>query len=291
MGLAIAEQAFNGVMLGAIYVLVALGLVLIYGVLRVLNFAHGALLMLGGYLCQSLFSHVVGNYPLAIAGAIVVLLPVGWVLERGVFAPLRNSLHNQVIASLGLVLVIQNLAIVLWGPTALQFRVTATQVPVRLGTLSVSVQHLLVIGAGFACIAALFGFLNFTKFGTAVRATAQDPRAALIVGVDVNRVHAVTFGIATALAALAGALLGPLFLVFPQMGDAPLVKGLAAIILGGLGSVWGAVVGGLAIGIVESLSTLVIPTDYKDAVAFLAIAAVLLLRPQGLFGRKTRYEA
>ena len=291
MVVALAEQAFNGAMLGSIYVLVALGLMLVYGVLRVLNFAHGALLMLGGYLCQFVFVHLVGNYPLAIVGAIVGLLPIGWALERGIFAPLRGNLQNQVIASLGLVLVIENLAIVLWGPSALQFRVVDTQVSVPIGTLHVSVQQLLVIGVGLVCVAGLFAFLNLTKFGTAIRATAQDPRAALVVGIDVNRVHAITFAIGTALAAVAGALLGPLFLVFPQMGDEPLLKGLAAIILGGLGSVWGAVIGGLAIGIVEAVSTLFIPTDYRNAVAFLVIAAVLLLRPQGLFGRATRYEA
>lgn len=291
MVLALAEQALNGVMLGAIYVLVALGLMLVYGVLRVLNFAHGALLMLGGYVCQFVFAHVVANYPLAILGAVVCLLPVGWALERGVFAPLRDNLQNQVIASLGLVLVMQNLAIVLWGPTALQFRVAATEALVPIGALRFSVQQLLVIGVGLACVGALFAFLTLTKFGTAIRATAQDPRAALVVGIDVNRVHAITFAIGTTLAAIAGALLGPLFLVFPQMGDEPLLKGLAAVILGGLGSVWGAVIGGLAIGIIEAVSTLYVPTDYRDAVAFIVIAAVLLLRPQGLFGRATRYEA
>ncbi len=291
MLLALAEQAFNGVMLGAIYVLVALGLMLVYGVLRVLNFAHGALVMLGGYLCQFVFSHVVPSYPLAVVGSIAALLPIGWVLERAIFAPLRGNFENQVIASLGLVLVIQNLAVILWGPTALQFHIATTELLVPLGALRFNLQQLLVIAVGIASVAALVGFLNLTKFGTAVRATAQDPRAALVVGIDVNRVHAITFAIGTALAAIAGSLLGPLFLVFPQMGDEPLLKGLAAIILGGLGSLWGAVIGGLAIGIVEAVSTLFIPTDYRDAVAFLVIAAVLLLRPQGLFGRATRYEA
>lgn len=291
MTLALAEQVLNGVMLGSIYVLVALGLMLVYGVLRVLNFAHGALLMLGGYLCQFVFVHVVANYPLAILGAVVGLVPIGWALERVVFAPLRDNLQNQVIASLGLVLVIENLAIVLWGPTALQFHVVATEVLVPLGTLRFSLQQLLVIGVGLVSVAALFAFLTLTKFGTAIRATAQHPSAARVVGIDVNRVHAITFAIGTTLAAVAGALLGPLFLVFPQMGDEPLLKGLAAIILGGLGSVWGAVIGGIAIGVVEAVSTLYVPTDYRDAVAFIVIAAVLLFRPQGLFGRATRYEA
>jgi len=290
MARAILEQVVNGTMLGAIYVVVALGLVLLYGVLRVLNFAHGALLMLGGYACQFVFAHLVDSYMIAVLASVAALVVVGWVLERGVFAPLRDNLQNQVIASLGLVLILQNLVIIAWGPTALQFHFAMAQRPIAIGNFQVPFQLLLIVGVVLASVAALFLFLRFTKFGIAIRATAQHPGAALIVGIDVERVHDVAFAIAVGLAALAGALLGPLFLVFPQMGDLPLVKGLAAIILGGLGSVWGAVFGGLAIGIVESVSTIFIPTDYRDAVAFVAIAAILLLRPQGLFGIKTRYE-
>jgi branched-chain amino acid transport system permease protein len=290
MAAALVEQIVNGLLMGSIYVLVALGMMLIYGVMHVLNFAHGALLMLGAYVCHFIFTRILGSYALATLGAIVVLLPVGWLLERTVFAPLRNNLRNQVIASLGLVLVLQNLAVIVWGPTALQLKAESATIAVPVGGLSFSAQQFLVIGVTFACVAALFAFLRFTKFGTAVRATAQNARAAQVVGIDVERVHTVTFAISIGLAALAGSLIGPLFLVFPQMGDLPLVKGLAGILLGGMGSIWGAVIGGLAIGIVEAVSTLVIPTDYRDVLTFLIIAAVLLLRPQGLFGVRTRYE-
>jgi branched-chain amino acid transport system permease protein len=288
---ALAEQAVNGLMMGSIYVLVALGMMLIYGVMHVLNFAHGALLMLGGYLAYFVFATLTGNYLLAIVGAVALLIPVGALLERGVFAPLRANLRNQVIASLGLVLVIENLVVIVWGPNAVQFRVVATQATVALGPLQLALQHLLIIGATAACIAALFGFLHLTKFGTAMRAVAQNPRAAVVVGIDVEKMHQAAFAISMALAAIGGALLGPLFLVFPQMGYLPLVKGLAGILLGGMGSIFGAVAGGLAIGVAEAVSTLFLPTDYRDAVTFAVIVAVLLLRPQGLFGVATRDEA
>ena len=181
--------------------------------------------------------------------------------------------------------------IALWGPNALQFRVAATQATVSVGPLSFAVQHLLIIAVGAACVAGLFAFLHLTAFGTALRAVSQNPRGALVVGIDVERVHKAAFAMSMALAALGGALLGPLFLVFPQMGDLPLVKGLAGIVLGGMGSIPGAVIGGLAIGVLEATSSLVIPTDYKDALIFGALILVLLLRPQGLFGVRTRDEA
>lgn len=291
MAAAFLEQVINGLMMGSIYVLVALGLVLIYGVMHVLNFAHGILFMLGGYLCHTAFAALTGNYLLAVALSMAALAVIGVILEMVVFRPLRDNLRNQVIASLGLVLIIQNLVIMLWGPNALQYRLGTTEIFVPLGALRFSVHHFLVIAVAFVCIAALFAFLRFTKFGTAIRATSQHREAALVVGIDVKRMYWTTFGIGTALAALGGSLIGPLFLVFPHMGDLPLVKALAGILLGGMGSVWGAVVGGLLIGVTESVATLFIPTDYRDTITFVAIIVILLLRPQGLFGVRVRGEA
>jgi branched-chain amino acid transport system permease protein len=132
--------------------------------------------------------------------------------------------------------------------------------------------------------------LKVSKFGTAIRATSQDRMAAMVVGIPVERIDWITFGLGTALAALGGALIGPLFLVFPQMGDAPMVKGLAGILLGGMGSVPGAVIGGFIIGIAESVSTLFLPTDYRDSVAFTVMVLILLAWPRGLFGVRVRGE-
>lgn len=289
--LAFAEQAVNGLMMGSIYVFVALGMMLIYGVMHVLNFAHGALFMLGAYAAHTLFLRVWENYLFAVAGAVLVLIALGAALERGIFAPLRGNLRNQVIASLGLVLVIQNTVVAVFGPNALQFPVQATRATIAIGPLSFALQHLLIIAVGAACVAALFAFLRFTRLGTALRAVSQNPKGALVVGVDVGATHRLAFALSMALAAIGGALLGPLFLVFPQMGDLPLVKGLAGIVLGGMGSIPGAVIGGLAIGVIEATSTLVLPTDWRDVVVFCTIVAVLLLRPRGLFGVATREEA
>ena len=287
---AVLEQTINGLMAGSVYVLVALGMVLIYGVMHVLNFAHGVLLMVGAYVCHFFFTRVTGSYIASIAITIVVLALIGIALERAVFRPLQGNLRNQVIASLGLILAIEHLVIAIWGPNALQMKVPATAALVPIGELRFPVQHLLVIGTTLLVVAVLFVFLKTSRFGTAIRATSQDRQAAMVVGIPVERIDWITFALGTALAALGGALIGPLFLVFPQMGDAPMVKGLAGILLGGMGSVPGAVVGGFIIGITESISTLFLPTDYRDSVAFVVMVLILLAWPRGLFGVRVRGE-
>jgi branched-chain amino acid transport system permease protein len=288
---ALAEQVVNGLMIGSIYVLIALGMVLIYGVMHVLNFAHGVLFMVGGYLCHFFFTRLTGSYTLAVVLSMAALAVIGVAIERSVFRPLQGNLRNQVIASLGLILAIENLVIALWGPNALQMKTPATEHLVSLGELRFPLQHLLIIAITAIVVAAMFAFLKWSKFGTALRATSQDRNAAMVVGIPVERVDMASFALGTALAALGGALVGPLFLVFPLMGDAPMVKGLAGILLGGMGSVPGAVVGGMIIGIAESVSTLFLPTDYRDSIAFAIMVLILLVRPRGLFGQRVRGEA
>jgi branched-chain amino acid transport system permease protein len=282
------EQIVNGTMMGAIYVLVALGLVLIFGVMEVLNFAHGALFMTGGYLCDLFFTRVTGSYPLAVILTMTALAIVGVALERGVFRRLRVNVPMQIVASLGLILMLENGAVLLFGPSALQLTVPAVRSLVRLGELSFTVQHFIVIAAAAAAIVALHGFLHHTRLGTALRATSQNAEAARVIGIDANRIYRLTFAIAGALAGLGGALIGPLFLIFPQMGDLPLLKALTAIVLGGMGSILGAIVGGFAIGIIEAVSTLFITTDYRDIMVFALLILILLVRPWGLFGVRVR---
>ena len=288
---ALMEQIVNGAMIGSIYVLVALGMVLIFGVMQVLNFAHGVLFMAGGYICHFAFSKITGSYPAAIVLSMVALAALGLVLEQAVFRPLRDNIQMQIVASLGLILVIQNGVVVLWGPNALQMRVPTAETIVRLGSLSFTAQHFVIIGMVAVAVILLQLFLVRSRLGTAIRATSQNADAARVVGINTNRIFLFTFTMASALAALGGALLGPLFLIFPQMGDLPLLKALTAIVLGGMGSVPGAVIGGLAIGIIESVSTLFIPTDFRDTVVFGLLILVLLVRPWGLFGVRVRGEA
>ena len=288
---ALLEQIANGSMMGAIYVLVALGLVLIFGVMEVLNFAHGVILMAGGYVCDVLLTRLTGSYPLAVILTMAALALAGVVLERAVFRHLRVNVQMQIVASLGLILMAQNAAVLMFGPNALQVSVPSVQSVVRIGELSFTVQHFVVIAACIAAITVLQVFLHRTRLGTALRATSQNADAARVIGIDADRIYRLSFAVGCALAGLGGALLGPLFLVFPQMGDLPLLKGLTAIVLGGMGSIPGAIVGGFAIGIIEAVSTLFIATDYRDMVVFALLILILLVRPWGLFGVRVRGEA
>ncbi len=287
---ALLEQVINGLMMGSIYVLVALGMVLIYGVMHVVNFAHGVLFTLGGYLGYFFYHRVLDSYLLAIVLAVLSLAVIGVLLERGVFRPLTGNLRNQVIASLGLILFMENLVVALWGPNALQWKVATTEQWVQMGELRFSLHHLGIIVVTLLLVTALGLFLKYTRFGTAIRATSQSQEAAIVVGIPVRTVQWSSFALGCMLAGVGGALVGPLFLVFPQMGDVPLIKGLAGILLGGMGSVPGAVIGGMILGVTESVSTLFLPTDYRDSIAFMMMVAILLLRPQGLFGQRMRGE-
>lgn len=290
MGEALLEQVINGLMMGSIYVLVALGMVLIYGVMHVVNFAHGVLFTLGGYLGHFFYYRVAESYLLAIVLAVMSLAIIGVLLERGVFRPLSGNLRNQVIASLGLILFLENLVVALWGASALQWKVASADRLVQIGDLRFSQHHLGIIVITMVLVTALGLFLKFTRFGTAIRATSQSQEAAVVVGIPVRRVQWSTFAIGCMLAGVGGAMVGPLFLVFPQMGDVPLIKGLAGILLGGMGSVPGAVVGGMVLGLTEAISTLYLPTDYRDSIAFMVMVLILLVRPQGLFGQRMRGE-
>jgi branched-chain amino acid transport system permease protein len=287
---ALLEQVINGLMMGSIYVLVALGMVLIYGVMHVVNFAHGVLFTLGGYLGHFFYHRVLDSYALAIVLAVLTLALIGVLLERGVFRPLTGNLRNQVIASLGLILFLENLVVALWGANALQWKVPSTEHLVQIGELRFSVHHLGIIVVTLVLVCALGLFLKYTRFGTAIRATSQSQEAAIVVGIPVRTVQWSSFAMGCMLAGIGGALVGPLFLVFPQMGDVPLIKGLAGILLGGMGSVPGAVIGGMILGVTESVSTLFLPTDYRDSIAFMMMVAILLVRPQGLFGQRMRGE-
>ncbi len=287
----IAEQAVNGLMAGALYALFAVGMVLIFGVMRVLNFAHGVLFMAGAYVCQFCFTRLGHSYLLATLLSMLTIGAAGMLLERAVFRRLRLNLSMQIVASLGLILIVQNGVVALFGPNALSMAVPAAAALVRFGPVSFTVQHFVILGTVIVAVLLLQLFLARTRLGTAIRATSDNAEAARVVGIDPDRIFLLVFAIGGALAALGGALLGPLFLIFPGMGDLPMLKALTAIVLGGMGSIGGAVLGGVAIGLIEAESTLVIPTDYRDTVVFVLLIAMLLLRPQGLFGTRVRGEA
>ena len=280
------QQVVNGLILGGAYALISIGMTMIFGIMNIANLAHGTLYMLGGY-CIYFLSTVYGQpFFLAVALSIFIVGLFGIAIERIVFRPIYGGpvLYDLLIAS-GLMVFLENGALLLWGSQTKSVRAPYTDMVIHFFSVSVTMQRVIVLLASLILIAALYLFLNFTRFGKAIVATSQNPKGASLVGIDLTKIYMLTFAISSGLAAAAGALLAPMFYVFPTMGSMPVLKAFVVVVLGGIGNVQGAVVGGFLIGIAESLGAAYISSDYKNAFSFIIFIGVLLIRPQGLFGK------
>jgi branched-chain amino acid transport system permease protein len=282
------QQLVNGIMLGAAYSLVALGLTLIYGILHIPNFAHGHKYMWAAFTSLFLVVNFHTNYWVSLLIAMVVLGLVGAGVERLVYRPLRNVPHiNSFIAAIGLLLALESLSLIFWGADFRRFP-TLYDKPIHIFGVAITLQRLLVIIAAALFIILLQLFIKRTWLGATIEAVAQNPEGAQLVGISIDRVSSLTFGIGTALAAAAATLIAPIFLVYPTMGAMPNLKAFVVIIIGGMGSILGAVIGGFMLGLMEALGGGYISTDYKDLFAFGALVTFLTLRPMGLFGKGVR---
>jgi len=280
------QQVINGLTLGSVFALVALGLTMIYGILHVANFAHGSLYMLGGYVIYLLLASVEINYWLAILIAAVIFAFIGMVIERLVFRPLAGKPPlNPFIAAIGLIFILNNIALAAWGASYRRFPPINIDSFHLLGA-TVTVQRVIVLGITIILIVLLYLFLKKTAMGSTIEAVAQDPEGAELVGINVNRVGAVTFALGTGLAAVAAGLIGPLTLIYPTMGDHITLYAFVIIILGGMGSIPGAIFGGYLLGLLKCLSAAYISVAYNEVVVFAAMIAVLAIKPTGLFGRE-----
>ena len=282
----VLQQVLNGLTLGGIYSLVALGLTLVYGILHVPNFAHGAFYMAGAFVSFHLMNAFGVNYWLAMLGSAASVAVLATLAERLVFNPLRGhpGLHPM-IAAIGVLLFLEASAQALWGADFHRMQTPYTGI-IDLAGVTAPVQRLLIIAAAFTLMVALHLFLTRTVTGSTIIAMAQNRDGASLVGIDANRVAMLTFAISGALAAIAATLYAPINLVYPAMGNLVITKAFVIIILGGMGSVPGAIVGGLIIGFAESFGGFYISTDYKDIIAFVLLVVILSFRPQGLFTPK-----
>jgi branched-chain amino acid transport system permease protein len=278
-----------GILIGGLYALIALGFTLVFGVMRIVSFMHGDLVMLGMYvtfLAFSVFSIdpyaalVISLPVLFVLGALIFQLTVGRILQRGT--------ESQLIVTLGVSIMLTNLA---------RFVFTADAKAVRpsYGSASVTIlgfQVTVTLGLSFLVVvllsSVLYWFLHRTDTGKAIRATALDAETAALMGVDVKRITLITFGIGAGLAGAAGSLLAPLFYVEPSIGLPFTIKSFVVVVLGGMGSFWGAILGGLILGIAESLGAVYVSAEYQILVGFVLLLVVLLVRPQGILGRRLR---
>lgn len=294
----VIQQVINGIMLGSTYALVALGLTLVYGILHVPNFAHGHFYMLAGYITflvvnNSLLKNMIENFlvrywlSLIIAMAAMALGQV--VLERLVFRPLKGSVAiNPFMAAIGVMYVLENSAKMIWGSAAKRIDRPYPDIiePLEKIGITITQQRLLVIVMAIVLIILLQLFIKKTTIGSATDALAQDSEGAALVGINVNRTTSLTFAIAGALAAAAATIVAPIFMITPQMGSLLILKAMVIIILGGMGSIPGAIIGAYILGLVESLGGGFLSADYKDVFAFGLLIIVLAVKPTGLFGRE-----
>jgi branched-chain amino acid transport system permease protein len=277
----------NGIAMGAIYALVALGLTLIYGVLHIINFAHGAFLMLALYGVYFLFA-VAGIDPyLAFPIMIPAMFVLGYGVQRFVIGPAgRGKDENVMLVTLGLAIIIENLALYLWTSDTRTIDTPYGFSTVNFGVALIPVPKVVAFGGALAITAALWAMMRWTDLGKAIRALAKEPRGAQLVGIDVAHLHAMSFGIGIACLGAAACLLLPSFYAEPHIGSAFVLIAFTIVVLGGMGSFIGALIGAFIIGITESLGGLFLGESLGKIGVFVIFIAVLLFRPNGLFGQR-----
>ena len=279
------QQLLNGLTIGGVYSLVALGLTLVYGILHVPNFAHGALYMAGAFVAFYFMESLGLNYWLAMLGSAAVVAVLSMLAERLVFHPLRNAppLHDM-IAAIGILLFLEAGAQAIWGADFHRMQSPYGNLVEIFGLTTVG-QRLLIIAGAVVLVTVLHLFLTRTTTGLTIIAMAQNRDGAALVGIDATRVTLLVFAISGALAAVAAVLYSPINLVYPAKGHLVITKAFVIIILGGMGSFPGAIVGGLIIGLAEAFGGFYFSTDYKDLIAFVLLVVILSVRPQGLFSK------
>ena len=284
----ILQQGINGVVLGSLYVLVALGLTLIYGVLVQINFAHADIVTLGAftaYFVTHLFS---GNYFAGIAAALIVGAILGWLVNAVIFAPLRERANEllPLIATIGVSITLQNVMLVLLGPIPYAFDTPYSNNVIRFGGIFLTMQSVLIIMMSTIAIGLLYAFMKFTILGKALRAVSQDRETAALMGINPNQLIMLAFVIASALAGMSGAMLGPVLVLTPFAGTTVIVKAFAIVIIGGFGNVEGTIIAGLIVGLIESYTTQFLDPGLIDIVVFALLLLTLAVRPTGLIAEK-----
>ena len=283
------QHLVNGLVLGATYALLGIGLTLIFGIMRVVNFAHGELYALGAYMAFAVVTILKLNFFYALIISGVVGFTFGAVVEYVLLR--RRSLANideVMLIMIGAMIIMQNTELLIWGGVAKVVPSPFSQDPLVFGEVSVSPIRVFVLATAVLLLLVFYFMIERSRLGMAMRATFQDRDAARIVGVNVSRIYTLTFALGSGMAAIAGALLSPIFVVSPTMGDLSSLKAFAIVILGGLGNLGGAAIGGFALALIEEFGAGYVSTAYRDALGFLVILGVMVIRPSGLFSAKER---
>lgn len=284
----VIQQCLNGLVVGSLYVLVALGLTLIYGVLVQINFAHADIVTIGAFTAYFITPLLGGNYILGIIAAFIVGAILGWLLNASIFSPLRERGNEllPLIATIGVSIMLQNAMLLAFGPVPYSFSTPYSNHVLRYGGIFLTVQNILIVAVSTLTIGLLYCFMKFTYLGKALRAVSQDRETAGLMGVNPNHVIMLTFVIASALAGMSGALLGPILVLTPFAGTSVIVKAFAIVIIGGFGNVEGTILAGLVVGLIESFSTQFLDPGLIDIVVFALLLLTLAVRPTGLIAER-----
>jgi branched-chain amino acid transport system permease protein len=279
-----------GVSIGSVYALIALGFSLVFQTTGLLNFAHHEVMMVGGLIGYSLLNYAGLPIAVTILVAIVICGAISLAIQRYVVARVQRNGGgelNIVVATIGIAIIITSLAMLIWGAYPLPYPEVQRSAPLKIGQIIVDPKYLLILAISLASMLVLQVFLKASRFGLAMRATAADAATAALSGIPATRMFALAFTISGGLAAIAGVLVGMLYYASFDMGTIGL-KALTAAVIGGFGSLPGAVLGGLALGILETYGTIYLSSDFNNALAFVMLIVVLLIRPSGLVGIKAR---
>jgi branched-chain amino acid transport system permease protein len=286
MDSAVLIQVFtNGLMLGSVYVLVALGLTIVFSIMDIVNFGHGAIFMLGGYVCYFFVSQLHLNFAAGLILSAITIFVLGLLLGGFLFKPVRGKHLPGLIVSIGMALCLQVFVMTAFG--TMDKSVTSVSGLLHIFGAVVPLQRLIVIPVAAVFVVLLLIFLRYTKSGQSMMAVAQNKESASLMGINIDRTSALCFAIGSGLAAVAGSLFAPIFSLNPAIGDPMVGKAFCVIILGGLGSIPGAVLGGLVIGLVESFGGTLLTPELAPTFGYMVMFLVLVFRPRGLFGRVT----
>jgi branched-chain amino acid transport system permease protein len=282
------QSLISGILIGGVYALIGIGLTIIFGVMRVINFAHGDLLMLGMYATFFLYTALGVDPFLSIAITIPLMFVFGAILQKVFINRILGALpQNQILLTIGLGLIMSNTIMLAFTSDYRILSTTYSSSSIKFLGLSISTPLLTSFGITAVITTLLYWFLLKTNTGQAIRATAQDREAARLMGINVKRMSIIAFGLGSALAATAGALISPTYYIFPQVGSIFTLKAFVITVLGGMGSIVGATLGGVLIGVAESVGGVYVGSGWKEVVVFVLFLLVLLFKPSGLFGKSS----
>lgn len=291
MSVQVFQSLLDGVLMGGVYALAALGLSLIFGVLKITNFAHGAMMTVGMYVVYALASGLGLNPYLALPIAMLVMFLIGFLIQRFPIHYIEHApAHNQLLLTLGVAYVLENVLLVIFTPNYKSLTVSGFEKAIRIGDLTIAPAKLIAFGMVIVVTAGVYLLLYKTQTGKCIRASAQNDIGAKLMGINVRNIRAVAFGIGAVCTGIAGGLLTPIMSIYPTLGESFQLKCFVIAVLGGMGNLWGALVSGLLIGVIESMTGYYLGGSWSDMLIYGVFILILFIRPTGLFGRGNRRE-